>query len=375
VIYFDYVLKEPTTVEDTMHRMTKLLIVAALILFIAATSTFFSAYDSHEDDEGTVNINDGQPLPARHTDYVRFNVNRTRPLEKINFFDFGFDDVYIELLVPDVLPPGNALIGELIVSDARQGMEYLLTWYIDDEIVSEERVTIGEDTPFFEHNFKYTRIMAETAVVRAKIQYTTRHGEDQELTFENTVVLENYGITHWIEREAERVQGLISSRYEGDRTLQWAIDNDYDDFEKVVFVNAMGYESETDYLLWVNRAYQRLNVFEKCYDTETWKLIEVFIIATGGRFSMTQRGVTTIPSRTREGWYFTDTTPHYFVRPVVRFFPGTGYAFHSRPFYRVGELRDERIGFPVSAGCVRMYCDDIWYIYNNIPDGTTVVIY
>jgi hypothetical protein len=365
----------PITVEDTMHRITKLLIVAALILVIAATSTFFSAYDLQEEEEVEAIINEGQPLSGRHTDYVRFNISTEHPRENINFFDFGFDDASIELIVPDVLSPGNTLFGELVVTNAKPGLKYLLTWLIDDRTILEEWVTIGEDTPVFKHNFRYTRNMAETTVVRAVIQYTTRHGEDQELIFENTVMLENYGITHWIEREADRVKGLISSRYEGDRTLEWALDNDYDDFDKVVFVNAMGYESETDYLLWVNRAYQRLNVFEKCHDTETWKLIEEFIIATGGRFSMTQRGVTTIPSRTREGWHFTDTTPHYYVRPVVRFFPGTGYAFHSRPFYRGGELRDERIGFPVSAGCVRMYCDDIWYIYNNIPDGTTVVIY
>ena len=28
---------------------------------------------------------------------------------------------------------------------------------------------------------------------------------------------------------------------------------------------------------------------------------------------------------------------------------------------------DARIGFPVSHGCLRMYNDDIWWMYNNIP--------
>ena len=355
-----------------MTRLTKLIIVTALILTSVATSTYFSIHSSNDND--AIDAFQEQPLSARHSDYTRFTVNRDHPRESINFFDFGFDDAYIELVVPDVLPVGSTLVSELIVTGVRQGLEYLLTWYLDDKIITEERVIIGETIPIFEHNFKYTRTLAETSTVRAKIQYTTRRGEDQEITLESTVIVENHGISHWIEQEAERVLAKVSSRYGGDRTLQWALDNDYDDFDKVVFVNAMELESETDYLLWVNRSHQRVNVFEKCTETETWKLIETFIVATGGPNSMTRRGVTTIPSRETRGWHF----GHYYVIPVVRFFPGTGYAFHSRPFHagrRQGELRDERIGFPVSMGCVRMYCDDIWYIYNNIPDGTTVIVH
>jgi len=358
-------------VEAQMQRLTKLLVVVALILIVAATSTFFSAHNTHDNEEIE---NDGrQALPGRHSDYIRVDAGAVRPLGNINFFDFGFDDAHIELIMPDILPPESTLTGKLAVTGARPGLEYLLTWYIDGEIILEEQVVIGESVSGFEHNFEYAREMAETANARAKIQYTTRHGENQEILIENTVVLENHHITHWIELEAQRVLETVSSRYAGDRTLEWALENDYDDFDKVVFVNAMEYESETDYLLWVNRSHQRVNVFEKCPDTGTWKLIETFIIATGGWNSMTRRGVTTIPSRTEQGWHF----GHFRVKPVVRFFPGTGYAFHSRPMHssREGVYTDERIGFPVSAGCIRMYCDDIWYIYNNIPDGTTVVVH
>ena len=354
-----------------MRRLIKILVVTALILIIAVTSTFFSAHISHDNEE--FNTDEKQAFSARHSDYAQFDTNRERLLGNINFFDFGLDDAKIELIMPDVLPPESTFVSKLVVTGVRPGLEYMLTWYIDDKIMLEEQVVIGEDISIIEHNFEYARIMAETAAVRAKIQYTTRHGEYQEILIDNTVVLQNHCITHWIELEAERVLETVSSRYAGDRTLEWAIDNDYDDFDKVVFVNAMGYESETDYLLWVNRSHQRTNVFEKCPDTGTWELIETFIIATGGWNTMTRRGVTTIPSRTAEGWLF-DT---FRVRPVVRFFPGTGYAFHSRPMHlsRPGVFTDERIGFPVSAGCIRMYCDDIWYIYNNIPDDTTVVIH
>jgi lipoprotein-anchoring transpeptidase ErfK/SrfK len=73
----------------------------------------------------------------------------------------------------------------------------------------------------------------------------------------------------------------------------------------------------------------------------------------------------------KDGW----TTSTYTVRPVVRF-KGGGYAFHSR-LYRPGTwtLSDPSIGFPVSHGCVRMLQDDIQWVFDNIPGGTTVVIY
>ena len=355
-----------------MQRLIKMLIIVALILVVAATSTLFSAYNLHDNN---ILDNDGwQAYLPRHSGYIRPNIEQSRPLGDISFFDNGLADAHIELIMLDVLPPDITLVGKLVVTGVRPGLEYFLTWYIDNEIKLAERVVIGENISVIEHDFEYSRIMAETAAVRVRLQYTTRHGEDQEVTAENVVMLQNRCITYWIEQEAERVLETVSSRYAGDRTLEWALENDYDDFDKVVFVNAMGYESETDYLLWVNRSHQRVNVFRKCPETETWELIETFIIATGGWNSMTRRGVTTIPSRTAAGWQF----DRFFVRPVVRFFPGTGYAFHSRPMRRSGDgvvYTDERIGFPVSAGCIRMYCDDIWYIYNNIPDGTTVVVH
>ena len=66
----------------------------------------------------------------------------------------------------------------------------------------------------------------------------------------------------------------------------------------------------------------------------------------------------------------------YYCGPVVRFHGG--YAFHSRLEYwpmGSGRFYDGRIGFPISHGCLRMYDDDIWFIYNNIPGGTTVVVH
>ena len=277
----------------------------------------------------------------------------------------------MELIVPDFLPVGETLTGEAILMNIDPGLEGVFMWFLYDSAETVEDIIIGEALPVISYDFEYSRDMQGTVLVRAVLQYTAEDGEEHELTGEKTVVIENYSRQHWMEPEVERVSELVTSSYKGDRTLKWAEENDYDDFDKEVFVNLVKeYESETEYLIWVNRTYQRANIFTG--SAGNWEIIESFIIATGGPSSATRRGVSKIPSRTKEGWHF----GHFKVEPVVRFYPGTGYALHSRPLHpRTGKVTDERIGFPVSAGCVRMYCDDIWYVYNNIPDSTTVVIH
>ncbi len=172
------------------------------------------------------------------------------------------------------------------------------------------------------------------------------------------------------EMDAERVLALISSNYRGNFTLKWAQQHDYEPYDKEVFVNAKGYGSKSEYLIWVNRAMQRVNIFKG--SSENWQLTHSSIVATGATRSLTPVGVYDITYKLEAGW----TTSTYTCRPVVGFNKGTGYALHSRLYYpRSRVLTDAQIGFPISHGCVRMYDEDIWYIYNNIPIGTTLVVY
>jgi lipoprotein-anchoring transpeptidase ErfK/SrfK len=152
--------------------------------------------------------------------------------------------------------------------------------------------------------------------------------------------------------------------------LAWAEANDLSAYEKEVWVNAKGYKSKTAYMIWINLAYQRVNIFEG--SEHNWELIRSCIVGTGGPGHGTATGVCATTYKQIAGW----TTSRYTCRPVVRFREGTGYAFHSRLYYPGSDrLTDDRIGFPVSAGCIRMYDEDIWYIFDNIPEGTTVVIH
>ena len=68
-------------------------------------------------------------------------------------------------------------------------------------------------------------------------------------------------------------------------------DEDYSDETKVDFVNSMGYDSTTEYLVWVNLYTQRVNVFQGYQGN--WELIQSFECATGKNASPTSTGVYT----------------------------------------------------------------------------------
>jgi hypothetical protein len=292
----------------------------------------------------------------------------------------GLSNATVELIAPEVLPVGEPLYINVALAGYEKGLECLLTWYVNDEPVKEERIVTGTEIPGFNHEIEYSRIMEETIDIKVSIHHTTMLSELQIIEAEKTIVIENHDISHWNELETQRVLSMVTSRYNGDFTLEWAENNDYEVFEKELYINAKGYTSETEYLIWVNRCFQRVNVFTGTGRSGEWELHEVFIISTSLWLNSTPRGTTTIPSRTSAGWVFPEAG--YRVEPVVRFWPersseqGQSFAFHSRPLdIRTREIVDDRIGVPASSGCIRMYCDDAWWIYNNIPDHTTVVIY
>ena len=144
-------------------------------------------------------------------------------------------------------------------------------------------------------------------------------------------------------------------------------DEDYSDETKVDFVNSMGYDSTTEYLVWVNLYTQRVNVFQGYQGN--WELIQSFECATGKNASPTSTGVYTY-SALQDKWDLGST----YVEPVMIY--NGGEAFTSRPYdSETDEITDETIGKPVSGGSVRMRGDDIAWMSENVPVGTLVVVY
>ncbi len=186
----------------------------------------------------------------------------------------------------------------------------------------------------------------------------------QEIRIEKSLTLESR-----MKFSAQEVLSLVKTGYKGNYTLAWAEANDYDSVLKEEWVNVKDYRSTTDYLIWVSIAYQRVNVFTG--SEQNWKLHKTFIVGTGASGSSTPVGVFTVLAKRTVGW----TTSSYTVEPLVNFY-SSAYAFHSRLYYpNTTTIKDPRIGFPISHGCIRMYDEDISYIFDTIPVGTTVVVY
>jgi len=361
--------------------LTNRISVLTILLVLLFLSSFSNDYGTTY-NQGNIENYDLSHIAVSDDDNISDlpENNEDEPEQNDLINEPGLSNTKIELLAPGFLPIGEPLNINAALIGNEEGLDCLLTWYVNDEIIRDIWIVTGTEIPGFTHKIEYSRLMDESIDIKVSLQYTTKLNEQHKIEAEKTITIENYSIEHWREAEAPRVLRMVTSRYNGDFTLKWAEENDYDDFEKEVFVNANGYTSRTEYLLWVNRCYQRVNVFKGTGNAGEWEIYKDFIVSTGGWVNSTPRGVTTIPSRIAEGWVFIEHG--YRVEPVVRFWPersspeGSSFAFHSRPLdIQTREVTDTRIGVPASSGCIRMYCDDAWWIFENIPDHTTVVVY
>ncbi len=137
------------------------------------------------------------------------------------------------------------------------------------------------------------------------------------------------------------------------------------DADKEAFVNEKGYDSKTNYLVWVNKQRQILVLFTG--EQGNWKVSKVYPVATG-------KNTTPTPTRVCEYQYKTRwVTPEYICDPVLSLFEA--YAIHNQPVSHSGYVLDRTIGNPASAGCIRMLKPDVDELYSIIPVGTRVVLY
>ena len=289
--------------------------------------------------------------------------------------DKGLDGVSIQIGVPEKVLPGGSLLTQVSFTGVTEDKICSAQWYQDGEPIANYgndhfELTAGKVSNHTTY-FTFTKDMKTSVTMGFKLTYDNPStGETEEVYAEKTVPIENYSDEWYYERDVNRVLNLVSSTYAGNYTTAYAVNGDYSQTEKEIWINAKGYSSNTQYLLWINRAYQHVNVFQG--SKGNWKMIKSFLVGTGAAGTPTPTGLTTVSYKSAGGW----TTGTYTVRPVVGFYPGTGYAFHSRLCYPGTDTEyDFSAGYPVSHGCVRMYKSDIQWIYNNIPVGTAVVIF
>lgn len=270
--------------------------------------------------------------------------------------------------------------GSLEAAVSFQGVDVPKTceaqWYLDGSPVSgyyaSEKEIDSSTTSSFSQRLTFSRNMALSHRIGFGLKYTdAATGETIKLYSEKTVCVQNYSDSYYDQQDNkalyQKALATVTTKYRGDYTSSYNID--YSTPIKQAFVNAKGYSSRTGYLVWVNLATQKVNVFTG--SKENWKLKKTFRCASGADATPTPVGVTYVTYK-QAAW----NTSSYTCRPIVRFYPNTGYAFHSRLYYpNTNKVKDASMGFPVSHGCVRMEDEGIYWIYNNIPVNSTVVIY
>lgn len=288
-----------------------------------------------------------------------------------NFPDNGIAKATASLSAPATLEAGATLHVTADLKYPEAGKVCRGTWYVDGKQVSDQTIVLGQDVPTLDHKYTYTENMKLTSQVKFVLSYTTEDGRAQQVTATKTITLKNYGYLYYHNISEEEVLRTVTSTYAGNYTLAWAKSHDYNQEIKTAWVNLKGYSSQTKYLVWVNLTYQRVNIFEGSQGN--WKLIRECLCGSGKNSTPTIKGVFTT-SYKQSAWDYGS----YYCGPIVRFYGSSGYAFHSRLEYwpmNSDRYYDASIGYPVSHGCLRMYNDDIWFMYNNIPNGTTVVVH
>lgn len=285
-------------------------------------------------------------------------------------------DINIIAGVPTKITPTNStLITQFKFTNVEKPFTCKLEWYQDGKLLTDSTIENYQiqEGGYVRHTTPFTFQRGMPKSVKMSVKLTWRNpstNKEENRISEKEIPIENYSDEWYVMRDGAEVVKRVSSVYNGDYTTAYARDNDYSSTDKELWINAKGYSSNTEYLCWINRAYQHVNVFQG--SRMNWKLVKSFIVGTGASGTPTPVGETVVSYKDKWGW----TTGTYTVRPVVGFYPGTGYAFHSRLCYPGTETEfDYSSGYPVSHGCVRMQRNDINWIYNNIPVGTKVVIF
>jgi len=239
------------------------------------------------DDAGYYNSIDGSgvvgvaTINSGHGGSFSVSANST-----VDMRDSGIEGTEITLTAPAVLPAGETLsvTAKLSAPESASGKEATISWYIDGVFVKSQSITVSSSAVgVFTYDMEYTRDLPASCVVSCALSYTTEQGDEQNIGASVTVQLENYDEEYYRAYDTEAVLAAVTTGYKGNYTLQWALDNDYDQQTKTIWVNAKGYASTTRYLIWVSLAYQRVNIFEG--SKGNWTLIHEYLCGSGAPLS------------------------------------------------------------------------------------------
>ncbi len=113
---------------------------------------------------------------------------------------------------------------------------------------------------------------------------------------------------------------------------------------------------------------------QKLYIIKDSRIEKEFIVSTGLENTQTPNGLFIIEPGMRGTWFFSNK-----YSQGGKFWIGFrgNYLFHSVPMDRNKNIIPEelaKIGQPASHGCIRLFIEDAEWLYNNIKDGTPILI-
>lgn len=126
-------------------------------------------------------------------------------------------------------------------------------------------------------------------------------------------------------------------------------------------------DSPTPYLVWMDIDRQMTYIFKNT--DGKWKIHKQMVSSSGLNKSPTLTGVFQIKDRGE--WFYNERLDSGFSHWVR--YEGV-YLFHSVSKDRNGNIVDDTLGERSSAGCIRLSDEDSKWFYDNIPEGTTVLV-
>lgn len=135
---------------------------------------------------------------------------------------------------------------------------------------------------------------------------------------------------------------------------------------KEAFMNTNTFFSDTPFFIITNLEKKEINIFTGT--NKKWSLIHIFKCSIGssstptitGRYRINLRGTSFGKDKGFECKYFTQIHENFL--------------FHSIVYDLDGSVRDGRLGYAISHGCIRLATDHAKWIYDNIPKETQVII-
>jgi lipoprotein-anchoring transpeptidase ErfK/SrfK len=132
------------------------------------------------------------------------------------------------------------------------------------------------------------------------------------------------------------------------------------------FMNSNNFFSNTNYFIVTNLADKTVNIFQGSINN--WTLLNQFQCTIGtpdtptitGRYRVGSKGYSFGHEKGYECRYYTQISGNYL--------------FHSILFNLDGSILDDRLGYELSHGCIRLAEENAKWIYDNIPQNTEILI-